>query len=260
MLNQKPSIPNIKTVAPAFSFRFHPNKYSNPSNDAVIPKKKKITAHRISIRQQIKSLESLTAPEEKFPLFYSSCSIFFFLSCWDLPPPSVVRQPFFLVASKQALHSAEQEARLQTVREGEAGWVEEEEEEEERRRLGGSKEATAFALLLLGFHLVCFSSLPFYIPSICRIGSLVFLFCSGYWFIDLCLLVLERSDFFCGSWWCLCDLFLLGRNCLVLTGWWWFGLVGGTKEEQSVPSLRNVCVEFDHVMNFLPPGFLPFSS
>lgn len=171
----------------------------------------------------------------------------------------MVRQPFFLVASKQALHSAEQEGRVQTVREGEAGWVEEE-EEEERRRLGGSKEATAFALLLLGFHLVCFSSLPFYIPSICRIGSLVFLFCSGYWFIDLCLLVLERSDYFCGSWWCLCDLFLLGRNCLVLTGWWWFGLVGGTKEEQSVPSLRNVCVEFDHVMNFLPPGFLPFSS
>uniref|UniRef100_A0A0D3HDT5 Uncharacterized protein n=1 Tax=Oryza barthii TaxID=65489 RepID=A0A0D3HDT5_9ORYZ len=87
-------------------------------------------------------------------LFYSSCSVFFFsLSCWDLPPPSVVvRQPYFLVASKQALHSAEQEGRVQTVREGEAGWVEEE-EEEERRRLGGSKEATAFALLLLGFHL-----------------------------------------------------------------------------------------------------------
>uniref|UniRef100_A0A0E0QZA0 Uncharacterized protein n=1 Tax=Oryza rufipogon TaxID=4529 RepID=A0A0E0QZA0_ORYRU len=90
--------------------------------------------------------------KKSFP-FFILLAQFFFLSCWDLPPPSVVRQPFFLVASKQALHSAEQEARLQTVREGEAGWVEEEEEEEERRRLGGSKEATAFALLLLGFHL-----------------------------------------------------------------------------------------------------------
>lgn len=81
LLNQKPSIPNIKTVAPAFSFRFHPNKYSNPNNDAVIPKKK-ITAHRISIiRQQIKSLESLTvtAPEEKFLLLPFSKDWFFFI-------------------------------------------------------------------------------------------------------------------------------------------------------------------------------------
>uniref|UniRef100_A0A0E0EY19 Uncharacterized protein n=1 Tax=Oryza meridionalis TaxID=40149 RepID=A0A0E0EY19_9ORYZ len=121
LLNQKPSIPNIKTVAPAFSFR-----YSNPNNDAVIPKK--ITAHRISIRQQIKSLESLTAPEENG------------------------EAAFLLGGIEASSGRAEQEGRVQTVREGEAGWVEEE-EEEERRRLGGSKEATAFALLLLRFHL-----------------------------------------------------------------------------------------------------------
>uniref|UniRef100_A0A0E0EY20 Uncharacterized protein n=1 Tax=Oryza meridionalis TaxID=40149 RepID=A0A0E0EY20_9ORYZ len=41
-------------------------------------------------------------------------SFFFSLSCWDLPPPSVVRQPFFLVASKQAVdvQSKKAESRL----------------------------------------------------------------------------------------------------------------------------------------------------